>query len=127
MKYRTLGNTNIEVSAVGFGLWTISTGWWGVDDEPRGLDLLRQAYDAGVTFFDTADTYGNGSGETMLADALGHVRDRIVIATKFGYDFYTHGDKRDGHKEIPRDFSPAYVRFACEESLKRLRTDRIDL
>lgn len=125
MKYRTVND--IEVSGVGFGLWTISTGWWGIEDESRGLDLLRQAYDAGVTLFDTADTYGNGKGETMLADALGNVRDRIVIATKFGYDFYNHGHNRDGHKEIPQDFSPAYVRLACEQSLKRLRTDHIDI
>ncbi|MGH2403649.1 MAG: aldo/keto reductase [bacterium] len=127
MKHRTIGNTGISVSTVGFGLWTISTGWWGIEDDQRGINLLREAYDAGVTFFDTADTYGNGKGETILAEALGEVRDRIVIATKFGYDFYNYGDKRDGHKEIPQDFSPDYVRYACEESLKRLRTDHIDV
>jgi aryl-alcohol dehydrogenase-like predicted oxidoreductase len=127
MKYRTLGASGIEVSVVGFGLWTISTGWWGVDDEQRSLDLLRQAYDAGVTFFDTADTYGQGKGETMLADALGDIRDRIVIATKVGYDFYNHSGERDGHKELPQDFSPKHIRFALEQSLRRLRTDYIDV
>ncbi len=127
MKYRTVGNTDVKVSAVGFGLWTVSTGWWGISDEEYGVNLLRQAYDLGITFFDTADTYGNGKGETMLARALKDVRDRIVIATKFGYDFYRHGDERDGHKELPQDFSPDYVRFALEESLRRLQTDRIDL
>jgi aryl-alcohol dehydrogenase-like predicted oxidoreductase len=127
MKYRTIGNTGIEVSAVGFGLWTISTGWWGIKDERHGLDLLREAYDSGVTFFDTADTYGQGKGETMLADALGDVRDRIVIATKFGYDFYNHSTERDGHKELPQDFSPKHIRFAVERSLKRLGTDYIDV
>jgi len=127
MKYRTIGDTGIEVSAVGFGLWTISTRWWGIEDERHGLHLLRKAYDAGVTFFDTADTYGEGKGETMLADALGDVRDRIVIATKFGYDFYNHTNERDGHKELPQDFSPKHVRFAVEQSLQRLGTDYIDI
>jgi len=127
MKYRTLANTDIRLSVVGFGLWTVSTGWWGIDDEEHGRRLLRRAYDAGVTFFDTADTYGEGKGETMLADALGDVRDRIVIATKFGYDFYNHTNERDGHKELPQDFSPKHVRFAVEQSLRRLGTDYIDI
>lgn len=127
MQYRIAGQTGIRVSAVGFGLWTISTTWWGIEDEGYGLDLLRQAYDLGITFFDTADTYGNGKGETMLADALGSVRDRIVIATKFGYDFYHHGEKRTGQRELPQDFSPSYLRFAVEQSLRRLRTDYIDI
>ena len=127
MKYRKLGNTDLQLSAVGFGVWTVSTSWWGISDEQQGIDLLRKAYDLGVTFFDTADTYGNGKGETMLAEALGHVRDKIVIGTKFGYDFYTHGQERSGHKELPQDFSPAFVRRACEESLRRLGTDYIDL
>jgi len=127
MKYRTLGDTGIEVSTVGFGLWTISTGWWGIDDDQRGTELLRKAYDSGVTFFDTADAYGQGKGETILAEALGEVRDRIVIATKFGYDFYHYTGERDGHKELPQDFSPKHITFAVEQSLRRLRTDYIDV
>ncbi len=127
MHYRTLGSTNLRLSAVGFGVWTVSTSWWGISDEEQGINLLRKAYELGVTFFDTADTYGNGKGETMLAEALGHVREKIVIGTKFGYDFYTHGQERSGHKELPQDFSPAFVRRACEESLRRLGTDYIDL
>jgi len=127
MKYRKLGNTDLQLSAVGFGLWTVSTSWWGAEDDRQGVDLLRRAHDLGVTFFDTADTYGNGKGETMLAEALGHARDKIVIATKFGYDFYSHADDRKGQRELPQDFSPAFVRHACEESLRRLNTDYIDL
>jgi aryl-alcohol dehydrogenase-like predicted oxidoreductase len=88
---------------------------------------MRRAYDLGITFFDTADTYGNGKGETLLAEALGDVRDRIVISTKGGYDFYTYGNQRRGQKEIPHDWSPEYVRKAVEGSLRRLNTDRIDI
>jgi len=127
MQYRTLGNTDLRLSAVGFGVWTVSTSWWGVSDEALGVDLLRKAHALGVTFFDTADTYGNGRGETILAEALGDVRDEIVIGTKFGYDWESHGRERTGHKELPQDFSPAFVRRACEESLRRLNTDHIDV
>ena len=112
MKYRKLGKTDLTVSEVGFGVWTVSTPWWGVKEEDEGLALLRQAFDLGVTLFDTADTYGNGKGEEMLATAFPDNRDEIVIATKFGYDFYTNDGKRDGHKELPQDFPPAFVRSA---------------
>lgn len=127
MKYRSLGTSDLKLSAIGFGNWTLSTGWWGIDDDDFARRLLRRGYDLGITYFDTADTYGNGKGETLLAEALGDVRDRIVIGTKFGYDFYTHGNERRGQKEIPHDWSPAYVRKAVEGSLARLRTDRIDI
>jgi aryl-alcohol dehydrogenase-like predicted oxidoreductase len=117
----------LEVSAVGFGLWTVSTTWWGIEDEALAVRLLREAYDLGVTFYDTADTYGNGRGETILEEALGGVRDRIVIGTKFGYDFYNHGDRREGQREIPQDFSVRHLDFALEQSLRRLNTDYIDV
>ena len=126
MRYRTIGTTDVAVSEVGFGVWTVSTTWWGITDEAQGVRLLQQAYDLGVTFFDTADTYGNGLGETILAKALGPVRDRITIGTKFGYDFYHHTARR-GHEELPHDWRPGYVRFALEQSLQRLQTDRVDL
>ena len=124
MEYRTLGQTDLKISRLGFGVWTVATSWSGVD-ESLGVDLLRKAYDTGVNFFDTADTYGNRRGETILAEALGDRRDKIVIATKFGYDF-EHG-RREGHTELPQDFSPAFVRRAVEGSLERLGTDYIDL
>jgi aryl-alcohol dehydrogenase-like predicted oxidoreductase len=127
MKYRPLGSSGLTVSAVGFGMWTVSTGWWGIDDDDFARKLTRRAYELGITFFDTADTYGNGKGETLLAEALGDVRDRIVIATKGGYDFYTYGNERRGQKEIPHDWSPAYIRKAVEGSLRRLGTDHIDV
>ena len=126
MKHRAVGTTDVVVSEIGFGVWTVATSWWGVTDEAFGVRLLQQAADLGITFFDTADTYGNGLGETLLAKALGSRRDQIVIGTKFGYDFYHHASRR-GHEELPHDWRPEYVRFALEESLKRLQTDRIDL
>ncbi|MEX0785508.1 MAG: aldo/keto reductase [Dehalococcoidia bacterium] len=126
MKYRKLGATELTVSEIGFGVWTVATSWWGISDEQQGLGLLRKAYDLGVTLFDTADTYGSGKGEEMLPAALGDVRDKIVIATKFGYDFQNAGE-REGHKELPQDFSPVFVRRALEDSLRRLGTDYVDL
>jgi aryl-alcohol dehydrogenase-like predicted oxidoreductase len=127
MKYRRFGNTDLTASEVGFGVWTVSTAWWGITEEAVGVRLLRRAFDLGVTYFDTADTYGNGLGETILVKALKGKRDQMVISTKVGYDFY-HADTSDrsGHKELPQDWTPGYVRFACEQSLKRLETDRID-
>src|SRR5215213_4218276 len=70
MKYRTLGGTDIAVSEVGFGVWTVSTGWWGEVDDERSVRLLREARERGINYFDTADTYGSGKGETLLADAF---------------------------------------------------------
>ena len=67
MRYRTIAGTDIEVSEVGFGVWTVSAGWWGDFSDTEAVTLLRQAFDRGVNFFDTADTYGNGHGETILA------------------------------------------------------------
>jgi aryl-alcohol dehydrogenase-like predicted oxidoreductase len=128
VKHRSLGKSGVTVSEVGFGVWTVGTTWWGITDEDFGVDLMRQAFDLGITFFDNADSYGDGKGEEMLARALGGKRDKIVIATKFGYDIYsTATDARPGHQERPQDFSPAFVRKALEESLRRLQTDYIDL
>jgi aryl-alcohol dehydrogenase-like predicted oxidoreductase len=125
MEYRTLGGTDIMVSEVGFGVWTLSTGWWGEVDDERSLRLLGEARERGINYFDTADTYGSGKGETLLADAFGHVRDEVVISTKIGYDFYNHTARR-GQQERPQDWSEDFIRFALEQSLKRLDTDYID-
>jgi aryl-alcohol dehydrogenase-like predicted oxidoreductase len=125
MRYRKLGDTDIKVSEVGFGVWTVSTGWWGEVDNERSVRLLRRAHEAGINYFDTADTYGSGLGETLLADAFGHMRDEIVISTKIGYDFYNH-TKRRGQQERPQDWSEEFIRFALEQSLKRLGTDYVD-
>ena len=126
MKYHSLGKTELEVSAVGFGVWTVSAGWWGRVDERDGVYLLNQALDLGISFFDTADAYGRGYGEELLAKALGKKRGNNVIGTKFGYDFSTQ-IWEEGRAELPQDFSSEFVRRACEQSLRRLNTDYIDL
>src|ERR671926_410991 len=125
MKYRSLGKTGLRVSEVGFGVWTVSTGWWGEVDEKKSVRLLRRAHEKGINDFDTADTYGSGKGETLLADAFGGMRDEVVISTKIGYDFYNHTARR-GQQERPQDWSENFIRFALEQSLKRLDTDYID-
>jgi aryl-alcohol dehydrogenase-like predicted oxidoreductase len=127
LNYRTYPGTEITVSEVGFGLWTTATGWWGEMSDDEAVALLQEALDLGVTLFDAADTYGNGRSEEQLAKAFSGRRDRVVYSTKFGYDFYNYGGERKGQNEIPADFSPAYVRFALEQSLRRLGTDVIDV
>lgn len=127
MKYRTYPRTDISVSEVGFGLWTTSTGWWGEVTDEQAICLLHEARDLGVTLFDAADTYGNGRSEEQLGAAFENRRGDVVYSTKFGYDFYTYAEERKGQQEIPHDFSPKFVRFALEQSLRRLRTDYIDV
>jgi aryl-alcohol dehydrogenase-like predicted oxidoreductase len=127
MKYRTYPHTDVAVSEVGFGLWTTSTGWWGNMTDDEAVRLLREARELGITLYDAADTYGNGRSEIQLAKAFGARRGEVVYATKFGYDFYNHAADRRGQQAIPQDFSPAYVRRALEESLRRLETDTIDI
>ena len=127
MKYRQLPGTDLQLSEIGFGVWTVATNWWGNIPEPQKAELLENALELGVNFFDTADTYGEGYGEEILAKVLGHRRHEMVIATKFGYDFYDKTTPREGHQERPQKFDPEFVRFACEQSLRRLRTDYIDI
>ena len=125
MKYRRLGTTDPPVSEVAFGVWSVSTGWWGKVDKPDAIKLLRDAVEAGVTLFDTADTYAEGYGETILAEALGKQRHDIVIGTKFGYDI--HAPREGDQRERPQKWDPEFIRAACEESLRRLGTDYVDL
>jgi aryl-alcohol dehydrogenase-like predicted oxidoreductase len=128
MRFRTYKNTDLKVSEIGFGLWTVSTGWWGNFTQGEAIALMRDAFDLGITLFDAADTYGNGLSEELLAKAFPNHRDEIVIATKVGYDFVTHGEARGrGQREIPQDFSPDAIVRATDAALKRLKTDRIDL
>jgi aryl-alcohol dehydrogenase-like predicted oxidoreductase len=128
MKFRAYKNTDLTVSEVGFGLWTISTGWWGNFTEGEAIGLMHKAFDLGITLFDAADTYGNGLSEELIAKAFPKQRDEITIATKVGYDFVQHGEARGrGQREIPQDFSPDAIMRATDAALKRLKTDHVDL
>lgn len=98
--------------------------WWGEVKEEDGINLLQKAADKGITFFDTADTYGAGYGEEIIPKALADRRKDIVIGTKFGYDIET---PREGHKERPQIWDADFVKRACENSLRRLQTDYIDI
>jgi aryl-alcohol dehydrogenase-like predicted oxidoreductase len=126
MKYRTFPNTDVRASEVGFGMWTTSTGWWGEKTDDEAVALLHEALDLGVTLYDAADTYGNGRSEEQLAKAFSARRGDVVYATKFGYDIARESERR-GQMELPQDVSPAFIRKACEASLKRLNTDYIDI
>jgi aryl-alcohol dehydrogenase-like predicted oxidoreductase len=119
MKKRKLGNSGLEVSAIGFGCMGLSFGYGPATDKKDGIDLIRAAVDRGVTFFDTAECYGPFINEELVGEALEPVRDRVVIATKFGF--------RDGDSHQPLDSRPERIRQVADASLKRLRTDRIDL
>ncbi len=123
MQYRTLAGTDLKLSTIGFGVWSVSTGWWGPVDKDAGEALLNRAFDRGVTFFDTADTYGEGYGEEIMKNALSGHRQEIIIGTKFGYDLDA---EREGHKERPQKWNPEFVVKACNRSLNRLGTDYID-
>ncbi|MEP7290817.1 MAG: aldo/keto reductase, partial [Chloroflexota bacterium] len=113
---RKLGRSGIEVSAMGLGCWAMGgSGWGGGADDEQSIHGIRRALEIGVNFFDTADAYGNGHSEQVLAQALAGRRDQVVIATKFGY-----GGERPNAE-------PDAIRSACEASLKRLNTDTIDL
>jgi aryl-alcohol dehydrogenase-like predicted oxidoreductase len=119
MKYRTLGRTELSVSEIGFGAWAIGGVDYGSTIDQDSLDALETAWDHGVNFFDTADVYGAGHSEELIGKFLKGKRDRAVVATKVGFDFY--------HGGIKKNFDPDYIRFACDESLKQLQTDWIDL
>ena len=130
MRYRKFPRADVEVSEVGFGTWTLSTGWWGEKTDDEAVAMLRRAYDDhGITFFDAADSYGNGRSETQLAKAFGGMRDKVVIGTKVGYDIYDEAaaQSRRGQSELPQRTDPAYIRLAVDRCLERLGTDYIDV
>ena len=130
MRYRTFPGTDVRVSEVGFGTWTVSTGWWGEKTDAEAVAMMRRALDEhGVNFFDAADSYGNGRSERQLAEAFRGRRDEVVIATKIGYDIYDEeaAKARRGQRELPQRFDAAYMRTALERCLERLETDRVDV
>ncbi len=121
MQERTLGNSGLEVSALGLGCMGMSFGYGPAADKREMIALIRSAVERGVTFFDTAEAYGPFKNEELVGEALAPVRRQVVIATKFGFKFGPNGD------QIGVDSRPEHVRQVAEASLKRLRTDVIDL
>lgn len=119
MEKRQLGQNGLEVSALGLGCMGLSFGYGPATDKNEGIALIRAAFERGVTFFDTAEAYGPFTNEELLGDALEPFRDQVVIATKFGFE---GGDSKGGLNSKPEN-----IRAFVEASLKRLRTDRIDL
>lgn len=119
MEYRRLGNTDLKLSVIGFGCWAMGGGW-GQTDDRESIAAVRRALDLGVNFFDTADIYGFGHSEKMLSKALGSLRRDVIIATKGGLAWDEHGC-------MFRSSSRHHITNAVEASLKRLKTDYIDL
>src|SRR5579863_5075724 len=120
MKKRKLGESGLEVSAISLGCMGLSFGYGPAVEKDAGIKLIRAAFEQGVTFFDTAEAYGPFANEELLGEALAPVRDKVVIATKFGFDF------TDGRTSGVNS-KPQHIREVTEASLKRLRTDHIDL
>ena len=119
MKTRTLGQSGLEVSAIGLGCMGLSYGYGPAAVKADAIKLIQRAFERGVTFFDTAEAYGQGANEELLGEALQPFRDEVVIATKFGFE---NGDASKG-----QDSRPERIREVADAALKRLRTDRIDL
>src|SRR5215218_396636 len=119
MQKRTLGNSNLEVSAIGLGCMGLSFGYGPATDKQEGIRLIRAAVEPGVTFFDTAEAYGPFTNEELVGEALAPFRDQVVIATKFGFE--------SGNAQTGLNSRPEHVREVAEASLKRLKTHRIDL
>src|SRR5438477_3627002 len=120
MQKRQLGNSNLEVSAIGLGCMGMSFGYGPAADKQEMISLIRSAVERGVTFFDTAEAYGPFTNEQLVGDALAPFPDHVVIATKFGFKFESGGQRG-------LDSRPAHITEVAEASLKRLRVDAIDL
>ena len=123
MQKRKLGNSNLEVSALGLGCMGMSFGYGSAPDRREMISLIRSAVDRGVTFFDTAEAYGPFTNEDLVGEALEPIRDQVVVATKFGWDI----DQDSGKHYSGVNSRPEHIEVAVEGMLKRLRTDRIDL
>jgi aryl-alcohol dehydrogenase-like predicted oxidoreductase len=121
MQKRTLGKSNLEVSAIGLGCMGMSFGYGPAAEKRQMISLIRSAGERGVTFFDTAEAYGPYTNEELVGEALAPVREQVVIATKFGFDFDENGQQRGLNSR------PEHIKQVAEASLKRLKTDTIDL
>lgn len=127
MRHRFLGNDRLEVSAVGLGCMGFTQSYPPYPDRKEAIATLRRAVDMGVTFFDTAEVYSYCKNEELVGEALEPCRDRVVIATKFGYDLTDTPDLTTTARPVSLSSKPSTIRRAVEGSLRRLRTDHIDL
>src|SRR5213082_4243255 len=123
MQKRKLGNSNLEVSALGLGCMGLSSGYGPAVDKKDGISLIRSAVERGVTFFDTAEVYGPFTNEELVGEALAPFRRQVVVATKFGFA----PDPNGGPGWSALNSRPEHIQEAAEGSLKRLKTDVIDL
>ncbi len=123
MEMRKLGKSGLEVSALGLGCMSMSSGYGPAADRGDMIRLIRAAYDRGINHFDTAEAYGPFANEELVGEALQPIRDKVVIATKFGFDI----DLRSGKRGPGTNSRPEHVKAVADASLRRLRTDRIDL
>jgi len=126
MRYRPLHGTDLKLSELGLGTWTFTTGWWGTYTDEDAQRIIGTAIEKGINYIDTADAYGNGRGETILAPILKE-HPELIVGTKFGYDFYNNPERPRGQRELPQDMSPQFIRFACEQSLQRLGLETIPI
>jgi hypothetical protein len=127
MRHREIPGTGISVSEIGFGADALATGWWGDHGDDDAVRLLHAALDRGITLFDTADRDGDGRVESILGRAFADRRDRVVLATKVGYDWRNAEPNARGRRVVPQDFRPDAIRAAVEDSLRRLGGDVIDI
>jgi len=127
MQKRKLGNSNLEVSALGLGCMGMSFSYGPAGDKQEMISVLRAAVERGVTFFDTAEVYGPFTNEELVGEALSPLRDRVVIATKFGFDIQSRFDAKGERSGVPLDSRPEHIKQVADASLKRLRIDAIDL
>src|SRR5580765_4311865 len=123
MKMRTLGKNGLEVSTLGLGCMSMSSGYGPAADKGEMIQLIRTAYNRGVTLFDTAEAYGPFANEELVGEALKPIRDEVVIATKFGFDI----DLETGERRCGTNSRPEHIKRVADASLKRLQTDQIDL
>jgi len=130
MQLRSFGNTDLSVSVISLGCWIFGVDWWGHRTQDDCNATCSFALDKGISFFDNGDAYGNGRAEELFGNWIktaGIDRSTLQIGGKFGYDFYSDPGVPGAHTERKQDFSPKFVRYALEQSLKRLQTDYIDL
>ncbi|MGY5142137.1 MAG: aldo/keto reductase [Nitrosopumilus sp.] len=126
MNFNKLGKTDIKVSELGFGAWSIALDWWGKKiEEDEAKRMLKKAYDLGINFFETGDMYGKGKSEKIIGEVFKDMRKEVIISTKYGYDF--SNVEQIGHSELPQSFEKEFTKKALRDSLERLQTDYLDM